>query len=255
MGVCLILLAVPLVLSLDLIDVPKLSGEYATPIQSALESTSIFVDSPPIVGNYGWDLGFNISDTFQVHINITDATDLYTWNVNMTWNPAILNFTKIVSYGNFLAQTTSPNGTSRFIDIINASNETGCAAVAETVLGDYAGVDGSGRLVTLEFLIVDYGISDLTISLNGTLPTKMLDSTGQTLTFTTTDSYFSNVAPTGDVNDDGVVDIVDLTMAGKAFWAWEGDPRYDPDADFTDDGLVDMRDIIVIAKKYGKTAL
>ncbi len=254
-AICFVLLAVPLVLSSGLIDTPKFSMENAASTQTAQQTPNVFVDPSKISGNYGWDLGFNISDTFQVHANISDVTDLYTWNVNLTWNPTVLNFTRIVAYGDLLAQTTSPFGTSRIADIMRVSNETGHATVAESVLGDYSGVNGSGQLVTIEFLIVDYGSTDLTIRLNGTLPTKLLDSTGETITFTVVDGYFTNIAPTGDVNDDGIVNIFDLTIVSLSYGCFQGEPGYNPDADLNEDGIVDMRDLVIVARNLGRTAL
>ena len=57
----------------------------------------------------------------------------------------------------------------------------------------------------------------------------------------------------GDVNGDGIVDIFDLNIAGKAYGSFAGDPRYSPEADINSNGHVDMRDIMVIARNYGKT--
>jgi hypothetical protein len=65
----------------------------------------------------------------------------------------------------------------------------------------------------------------------------------------------------GDGNSDGVIDIHDLTKAGNAFAANEGDPRYDAQADTdpepeyqtrTSPGRVDMSDIIELSKAWGK---
>jgi ABC-type transport system substrate-binding protein len=65
----------------------------------------------------------------------------------------------------------------------------------------------------------------------------------------------------GDGNSDGVIDIHDLTKAGNAFAANEGDPRYDEQADTdpepeyqtrTSPGRVDMSDIIELSKSWGK---
>ena len=57
----------------------------------------------------------------------------------------------------------------------------------------------------------------------------------------------------GDVNEDGVVDIFDLTDVAKAFGSVVGDPEYDLDSDITKDGRVDMRDLIIVSKYYGAT--
>ena len=57
----------------------------------------------------------------------------------------------------------------------------------------------------------------------------------------------------GDVNGDGVIDIYDLSLAGKAYGSFIGEPEYDPETDLNKDGRVDVRDIAVIGKNYGKT--
>ena len=57
----------------------------------------------------------------------------------------------------------------------------------------------------------------------------------------------------GDVNEDEVVDIFDLTLIAKAYGSVVGDPEYDLALDITKDGRVDMRDVIIISKYYGAT--
>jgi hypothetical protein len=57
----------------------------------------------------------------------------------------------------------------------------------------------------------------------------------------------------GDVNEDGVVDIIDLSIVGMAYGTFEGQPGYDPDADINVDGLVDMRDLALVTKNFGET--
>jgi hypothetical protein len=213
-----ILLAIPLAFSLGIIDIPNLpfTSTPTSSTETASATTTVFVDLDKIIKNYQPGPGYQIGDTLQIHLNITDATDLYTYNINITWNLTMLNFTRIVSYGNFLAQTASPYGTSRITDITNANNETGYAAIAESILGNYLGIHGNGRLVTIEFHIVGYGSIDLTISLQGTLPTKLLNSTGNSTTFTTTNGYFRNTIPS-DVNEDGAVNVLDIGIT-SANW-------------------------------------
>jgi len=66
---------------------------------------------------------------------------------------------------------------------------------------------------------------------------------------------------TGDGNSDGVIDVYDLTKAGKAYAQVLGQPLYDAEADtgpedpyHTNDGRVDIRDIAELSKNWGKQA-
>ncbi|UCE29019.1 MAG: S8 family serine peptidase [Candidatus Bathyarchaeota archaeon] len=67
-----------------------------------------------------------------------------------------------------------------------------------------------------------------------------------------TDGYVE-VKMLADINGDGIVDIHDFTVGGKAYGSVEGDPRYDPQTDLTRDGYIDIRDMMIIGRNYGKT--
>ena len=57
----------------------------------------------------------------------------------------------------------------------------------------------------------------------------------------------------GDVNEDGVVDILDLSLIGMAYGTFEGQPGYNPDADINVDGVVDGRDLALVTRNFGET--
>jgi len=186
---------------------------------------------------------------------------LYTWHVKVSWDNTLLNASEIV-YGDFLAATTSPNGTSHTNpDVIAAGaenitgifNDDGYGWVAESVLGEYEGVTGNGRLLAIEFLVVGYGSTDLTISVSETMPTTLLDSAGGTITpDEMVDGYFRNKYP-GDVNGDYLVGVADVSALAGAYGSSSGQPSYNRETDFNLDGLVGVFDVSVLAGSYGKT--
>ena len=57
----------------------------------------------------------------------------------------------------------------------------------------------------------------------------------------------------GDVNGDGSVDVIDLSIVSLAYGSFEGEPDYNPDADLNKDGVVDMRDLATVAMNLGNT--
>jgi len=57
----------------------------------------------------------------------------------------------------------------------------------------------------------------------------------------------------GDIDEDGDVDIFDLSTVAVAYFTFVGDPNYDWDADLTKDGIVDMRDLALVSSNYGST--
>ena len=57
----------------------------------------------------------------------------------------------------------------------------------------------------------------------------------------------------GDLNGDGVVDIIDLSIVGRAFGSFKGEPNYNPAADINLDGIVDVMDLSLVSMNYGAT--
>jgi len=206
----------------------------------------------PLIGDY-FDPGFTIGDKFNVTVVATDVTDLFTWHLNVTWNPAILNFSRLASYGNLLNQTGSPYGTSRIEPIVGPDYTAGYAWIAETILGDVGGVTGSGSLAVVEFEVVGYGCSNLTISTEGTLPTTLLDSNGASISFTPIDGYFKNKL-LGDSNGDGVVNVADMGVLSASWTGVPGALPYDRDVDNNDDGVINVADMGVSSANWGRTA-
>ena len=57
-----------------------------------------------------------------------------------------------------------------------------------------------------------------------------------------------------DLNEDGIVDMRDISIAARAFGSYPGHPRWNPIADINKDNKVDMRDLATVARNFGKTA-
>ena len=254
MGVLLALFVVSMVFASGVVDPSIFKIDTMSWMQpNSPGPNEISVIPAAIIKDYYNDLGYAIGDKFLVHINVTDVTDLFTWQLNLTWNPAVLNFTKKVTYGDFLFRTDSPDKTSRIVPIAGGDNVTGYGWVAETVLGDYDGVTGSGRLVSLEFQVVGYGATDLAISTVGDLPTTLLNSAGTPIAFTSFDGYFRN-ALSGDATLDGIVDVFDVL---KVKYHRSGPPPgpggYLREADVNEDGSIDVFDILSVKANLGRS--
>ena len=57
----------------------------------------------------------------------------------------------------------------------------------------------------------------------------------------------------GDINGDGVVNIIDLVAVGSHFGARRGDPNYLPAADLNNDGVIDIIDLSIVGSTFGRT--
>lgn len=56
----------------------------------------------------------------------------------------------------------------------------------------------------------------------------------------------------GDVNGDGQVNILDISLVAVSFRAEPGDPKWNPNADINNDNIVNILDISNVAKEFGK---
>jgi hypothetical protein len=59
----------------------------------------------------------------------------------------------------------------------------------------------------------------------------------------------------GDLNDDGKVDMKDISTVASGFGVAPGHPRWNPEADQNFDNKIDLRDIATVAKHFGTTCL
>ncbi len=58
----------------------------------------------------------------------------------------------------------------------------------------------------------------------------------------------------GDLNLDGVVNIVDVTIVARAYMNKPGDPNWNAIADVDKNGIVNILDIAIVARNFGKKA-
>jgi hypothetical protein len=56
----------------------------------------------------------------------------------------------------------------------------------------------------------------------------------------------------GDVNKDGVVDVIDVAMVARAFGSYPGHPRWNPAYDINVDGRVDVTDLAMVEAYFGQ---
>jgi len=61
------------------------------------------------------------------------------------------------------------------------------------------------------------------------------------------------VRPSGDVNVDCSVNIIDLVLVAGSFGKTAGSPGYNPIADVNYDGRVDIIDLSIVGSTFGQT--
>jgi parallel beta-helix repeat protein len=64
--------------------------------------------------------------------------------------------------------------------------------------------------------------------------------------------YLPEYAPEPDVNNDGIVNIIDIATVAKAFWSMPGDARWNPLAEMDMNETINILDISKVAKEFGK---
>ena len=178
-----------------------------------------------------------VGDIFTQMIEIRDITDLTGWQMDIAFNPGVLEVVDI-SAGDFLEQDGED---AQFF----YEYSPGKIAVRQVRIGGVdaplSGVSGSGVLVALTFRFVSF--SEALLGLHNV---RLSDSSGERL------SYSVNLTPVvathistaaEDINQDGMVDILDLVVAASSIGSIQPNLR----ADVNGDGIVDVLDLVAIA--------
>jgi hypothetical protein len=103
-----------------------------------------------------------IGQVIQVNINVTNAHNLWGWQLNnLAFNPDVLNLTQVLE-GPFL----KTGGPTFFLTTLNDTNwlQKGLVASTNEALNVNATTSGSGIILTLKFVVIAAGTSPIIIN-------------------------------------------------------------------------------------------
>ena len=121
----------------------------------------------------------------NIAVRVTDVTDLYAYQFDLSFNPTVLSTTSVTE-GGFL-----PSGGSTFFLPGTIDNVSGTLTLtAGSLQGPVPGGSGSGALATVQFVGVGLGASSVTVS-----NVVLLDSLGGDITTTTVQNGSVTVVP------------------------------------------------------------
>jgi hypothetical protein len=190
-------------------------------------------------------------DSFAVRISISDVTQLSLWQINLTYNPSVLQAVA-VREGPFLKSVPGippyPAPGTTFATV-NGSGWIQAMSVLQSY--DYGGANGSGVLATFHFKAKAEGNSVLDYSLpqtylltwNGTV---LVDIPSQKLP-----GFFQYL--NGDSNNDGEVNAADLATFNQAYGSTPSSTNWNTYCDFNRDNKVIASDLHALGKHYGQT--
>jgi len=186
-----------------------------------------------------------VNQTFSVNITVLNATDLCGWELKLYYRNYVLNATSVIE-GEFLS-SVGPTAFEIlcFKDIYNATH--GCIHLACSLLDSPQGVNGSGVLATIMFKGKATGLCNLSLC-----ETKLITTTTPSFPHFY-ESKILTVGLLGDLNNDGIVDIIDVLVVTTVYGSRLGDPNWNPQADVVPDNVINIFDVIMVAVNYGKT--
>jgi hypothetical protein len=111
--------------------------------------------------------------------------------------------------------------------------------------------EGNGTLATITFEVVELPTTLTTFPITLT-DVIIIDADENTVPYRRLENAVL-VAPTKlqDLNSDGNVNILDMTIFALAFGATPSSPRWNPKADINQDGKVNILDGVIVAKAFG----
>ena len=181
-------------------------------------------------------------DTFTLRLRANDVTDLAGWQTDISFDPALLeavevnegDFLNVKSGDTFFFQGTIDN-TAGKITGINTAKFKGSG-------------NGTGTLLLVTFKAKATGETRVTFSnfVAGSRSGETLSSEVPEIKITIEDQAF----PAWDVNQDGQVNVQDLTLVAQHLGA---DASVNRQADVNNDGTINVLDLIVVAQHLGES--
>jgi hypothetical protein len=112
-----------------------------------------------------------LGESFTVDINIFNVTNLAGWQVNITFDPTILNVQNIFLPAGHIFEGLDPVTAGKWINNMAGIVWWACAIGPDAPIDHF---DGSGTMCRIEFATVGLGTSPIHIETQGNFPTKIV---------------------------------------------------------------------------------
>ena len=189
------------------------------------------------IGYSFFESPIHIGDTFTFDVRAENVSDLAGWQFDITYDPSILESIE-VSEGDFL----KTDGGATFFQSGSIDNAAG--KIAGLIAGRISegGLSGSGSLLKVEFKAKSEGETKVALSnfLFASATEESIPAAPLEFHFTVEERLL-----TGDVNRDGVVNILDLLRVARQLGQRVGT---DSPVDVNGDGIVNIFDLTLVAQ-------
>jgi general secretion pathway protein D len=146
------------------------------------QTTTMFVDPANVQ-----DIA--VGNTFDITLKVADVQELYAWQTQLLWDPAILACQKaVIPSTGYVFEGKASAPVTPVID-----NVTGSLLYGASLLGDIPRFSGSGSMTTVTFKVLATGSSPLNFSLPYGENTFLLDYDFNVLSSTLQNGFFTNV--------------------------------------------------------------
>ena len=207
------------------------------------EKDTDYTVSKPRVGYTFSHSPISLGDTFTLDITAEDVHELAGWQFDIAFDPVALEAVN-VSEGDFL----KTDGGAIFFQSGRIDNASG--RITGLIAGRISegGVSGSGSILQAKFKAKSEGETELALQnfLFGSANDESIPAAPLEIRFTVEERLL-----TGDVNRDGVVNILDLLRVARQLGQRVG---ADSPVDINGDGIVNIFDLTLVAQGIGGAA-
>ena len=185
----------------------------------------------------------HIGDTFTFDVRAENVSGLAGWQFDIAFDSTVLEALD-VSEGDFL----KTDGESTFFQQGRIDNTAGKITGLKSARLSDSGVSGSGNVLQIKFKAKSHGETRVALQ-----NFKFGSSTGETIPAGPHEIHITveQSLPTGDVNRDGDVDILDLILVAQQLG--KSVPANSP-VDINGDGVVNIFDLTLVAQGIGGAA-
>ena len=186
----------------------------------------------------------NPDQSFSVNISISDARCVYSWEIYLWWNPALLDAANVVEgdflFGLFGNRTTELSFETYLNEGVVHVNGWSTLTTPDD------GVNGNGTLATITFQIKAKGACNMDIT-----SAMLFDPDGFPMFISPNamkEALFRTLQ--SDVNNDGIVSVFDLYDVGKAYGSEPCETNWNANADVNRDRIINEFDLCQIREDY-----